>query len=325
MRAFQKDATSKSLTIFIRDTASSPVGQGKTGLAFNTASLNISYRRQGGSRVAITLVTQTVTGAFSSGGFVEIDAANMPGLYRLDLPNAAIATGADHTIIQWKLAGLVDDFEAIDLLDYDPNTAPSTVQNIVDGVLNEALASHTTAGTVGERVGRIPNAAAGANGGLPTVDANNAVKIQSGTGANQISLAAGLVTLAGVTHTGAVIPSVTTVTGNVNGNVGGSVGSVTGAVGSVTGAVTVGTNNDKTGYAISAAGFDPVLDSANIIETGLSLRGFFRLTGAALFGRASGLATATAVYNNAIANSKARITATVDVDGNRTAITADQT
>jgi hypothetical protein len=34
----------------------------------------------------------------------------------------------------------------------------------------------------------------------------------------------------------------------------GAVGSVTGAVGSVTGSVTVGTNNDKTGYALSTAG-----------------------------------------------------------------------
>lgn len=46
--------------------------------------------------------------------------------------------------------------------------------------------------------------------------------------------------------------AVGSVTGNVGGNVTGSVGSVTGAVGSVTAAVTVGTNNDKTGYALTA-------------------------------------------------------------------------
>lgn len=38
------------------------------------------------------------------------------------------------------------------------------------------------------------------------------------------------------------------------------VASVSGAVGSVTGSVTVGTNNDKTGYALSAAGVDAVWD-----------------------------------------------------------------
>jgi hypothetical protein len=63
--------------------------------------------------------------------------------------------------------------------------------------------------------GAIPNVAAGSSGGLPTVDASNAVKVQSGTGANQISLSSGLVTLAAVTHTGAVIPTTTAVTNAV--------------------------------------------------------------------------------------------------------------
>jgi len=41
----------------------------------------------------------------------------------------------------------------------------------------------------------LPNAAAAANGGLPTVDTNNAVKLQNGTGSNQISLSSGAVTV----------------------------------------------------------------------------------------------------------------------------------
>lgn len=41
----------------------------------------------------------------------------------------------------------------------------------------------------------LPNAAAAATGGLPTVDSSNAIKVQSGTGANQISLSSGLVAL----------------------------------------------------------------------------------------------------------------------------------
>lgn len=58
-------------------------------------------------------------------------------------------------------------------------------------------------------IASIPNVAAAAAGGLVTGDANNAAKVQSGTGANQVSLSSG--------------------------------------------AVTVGTNNDKTGYSLSAA------------------------------------------------------------------------
>lgn len=90
----------------------------------------------------------------------------------------------------------------------------------------------------------------------------------------------------GYAGTNNVIPTVTTVTGNVNGSVGsvsGAVGSVTGSVGgsvaSVTAPVTVGTNNDKTGYALSGAGVTAVqsglstLTAAQVnteVDTGLS-------------------------------------------------------
>ena len=49
-----------------------------------------------------------------------------------------------------------------------------------------------------------------------------------------------------------------------------------------------------------------------------------RLFRAALVGKAAGLATTTATYRDA-ADAKDRITATVDVDGNRTAVTLDAT
>lgn len=53
--------------------------------------------------------------------------------------------------------------------------ASVSVSAIADAVWDEATSGHTTAGTFGERVTRIPNAAAGGTGGLPTVDASNNV------------------------------------------------------------------------------------------------------------------------------------------------------
>lgn len=85
-------ATSVTVNLFIAD-SSSTTGAGLTGLAYNTASLVAYYALPAAAAVAITLATQTVTGAFSSGGFVEISSANMPGWYRFDIPNAAIASG----------------------------------------------------------------------------------------------------------------------------------------------------------------------------------------------------------------------------------------
>lgn len=68
-----------------------------------------------------------------------------------------------------------------------------------------------------------------------------------------------------------------------------------------------------------------LLDLADTIEVGLTLRNAQRLQSSAAAGKLSGAATTTAVLRNAIADSKDRITATVDADGNRSAVTVDLT
>jgi hypothetical protein len=77
--------------------------------------------------------------------------------------------------------------------------------------------------------------------------------------------------------------------------------------------------------AASYQDIDDMLDAADSIETGVTLRGTFRLLLAALAGKISGGGTTTITIRNAVADSKPRITATVDSSGNRTAITTDQT
>lgn len=126
---------------------------------------------------------------------------------------------------------------------------------------------------------------------------------------------------------------------------GGAVASVTGAVGSVTAAVTVGTNSDKTGYALTAA-YDPAKTAAQagdamaltsgerttltaaiwayVVEGTHTAVQYMRLMAAALFAKLSGAATTTVTIRD-VDDTKARITATVDADGNRTAITSDGT
>jgi len=119
--ALKKATTSYRAYVFIQD-SSVTTGAGLTGLVFNSASLVASYVRPGAVRTAITLATQTVTGAYSSGGFVEVDATNMPGVYRFDLPDAALATGVDAVVIMLNgatnMAPLVME---VQLTDFDLN------------------------------------------------------------------------------------------------------------------------------------------------------------------------------------------------------------
>jgi hypothetical protein len=73
---------------------------GAKGLTHTTPSLLASYVRAGAIRTAITLVSQTPNGSWTSGGFCEIDSTNMPGIYRIDVPNAVFVAGAESAMLQ---------------------------------------------------------------------------------------------------------------------------------------------------------------------------------------------------------------------------------
>ncbi len=59
-------------------------------------------------------------------------------------------------------------------------SAPTAAEN-ADAVWDELLAGHVVSGSAGERLGRIPNVAAGGNGGLPTVNGSNYIAGIQGT------------------------------------------------------------------------------------------------------------------------------------------------
>lgn len=127
--------------------------------------------------------------------------------------------------------------------------------------------------------------------------------------------------------------------------VGSITGNLSGSVGSVTNPVTVGTNSDKTGYALTSA-YDPAktaaqagdamtltsgernsvadayLDRVDGIETGFTPRESDRIQLSAAAGKLSGAAT-SAVAIRDVNDTTDRIAATVDADGNRTAVTLD--
>lgn len=125
--AIKKASTDVTTYVFIQD-SSKTTGEGLTGLTFETASLVASYVRPLAARAAITLATQTVTGAHSDGGFVEVDATNMPGVYRLDLPDAVCATGVPSVVVMLKgAANLAPVLLEIQLTDFDLNDASPNV------------------------------------------------------------------------------------------------------------------------------------------------------------------------------------------------------
>lgn len=98
MRYITAGSQNISLETFLLD-ATSSVGAGVTGILYNTSGLLARYYRTDTGPVNITLATQTPTGVFSAGGFTEISATGLPGLYRLDLPDAICAAGAESAVV----------------------------------------------------------------------------------------------------------------------------------------------------------------------------------------------------------------------------------
>jgi len=129
-------STSQSIELYL----------GATGLVFNTSGLAAYYVRNQSAPVAITLVTQTATGAWASGGFAEIDSSTVPGVYRLDLPDAALAAGADDvTVVVRGASGTNGAVMTVKL-----SSGGVTEAQTAGAVWNAVRSSYGTAGTFGE-------------------------------------------------------------------------------------------------------------------------------------------------------------------------------
>jgi hypothetical protein len=226
-----KGATSVSVNVFIRDNSVS-TGVGLTGLVFNTASLTAYYSRQNAAATAISLVTQTATGAYSSGGFVAVDGTNMPGIYRLDIPDAVLASGVNSVYIMLKGAA---------------NMEPCVIEIELTTIDLQAA----------------------------RVDAN-------------------------VTHFGGTAGTFSAGRPEAN-----------------------ATHFAGTAYATAQTAENAAL-LATVVEGSTTVVQSLRLANTANGGKASGMATTTAVLRD-LGDTKNRVSATVDANGNRTAVTLDLT
>ena len=128
---FSPNETSKSFNIYL----------GVAGLSSTTPSLSAFYTRQNGIGTTITLTNQTPTGSWISGGFCAIDTVNQPGLYRLDVPNAAFVSGASSVTVGVRSSsstnGAYVNLQALDI--------PGALLNTQAGI-------YTASGTLGARL-----------------------------------------------------------------------------------------------------------------------------------------------------------------------------
>lgn len=118
-----KDSTSRSVTLYIMDSSD---GTPETGVEYDTAGIALWYQREDGLKVDITeaeLTTPDLEDTWETGGFEEIG----DGEYRLDVPNAAFATGANYVNIGGTVTGMIVRGGRVRLVDFDLETATQSV------------------------------------------------------------------------------------------------------------------------------------------------------------------------------------------------------
>lgn len=233
IRQIKKGATDQSVIIRIVDSGD---GTPETAVEHNTSGIDLFYRREGATVTSITeAALSALSDAHSDGGIEHIGG----GYYRLDIPDAAFATGVNGVFIGGTITGMVVIGCYVHLVDYDPQD------------------------TVRLGLTALPNAAADAAGGLPISDAggfdvDNRHPSATSIGNMNIVFNTDFATNYSTANDQWVVSAsaVASVTGNVGGSVSGTVGSVVGAVGSVTGAVgsVTGAVGSVTGSVGSVAG-----------------------------------------------------------------------
>ena len=233
----QVGTTSQVVLLFIQD-SSSTTGAGLTGLAYNTASLACYYKRsRGTASVSITLADITTLGTFVSGGFKEVDATNLPGVYEFHPPDAALASGADSVAFLLKGATNMSPCPLIiELTGTSNQDATAGGISRLDAAVTSRMATYTQptgflTATFPTTVASTTNITAGTITTATNVTTVNGFAAGSITAA---SIAVSALDGKGNWNVGKTGYSLTATTGlgnqtaNITGNLSGSVGSVTG-------------------------------------------------------------------------------------------------
>lgn len=134
MRAIVKGSTDQSVVVRIVDATD---GTPETGVVYNTSGIDLWYRREGATKTSITEATlSALNDAHSDGGFLHIG----DGYYRLDLPDAAVASGADGVMVGGAVTGMVVIGCYVGLIDHN-DVADAFLKRDMSAVTGEAARS----------------------------------------------------------------------------------------------------------------------------------------------------------------------------------------
>jgi len=137
----KKATTSKIIQVFIQD-SSLTTGAGLTGLVYNSASLTAYYIKVGDASATVISLADATVGTWTSSGFKEVDATNMPGVYEMGIPDACLTTVAQVVIM---LKGATNMAPVVLEIQLDDNIAKDVYDIVNSGTYgNSILNNHLT-------------------------------------------------------------------------------------------------------------------------------------------------------------------------------------
>ena len=195
MRNIKKGSTDQSVVIRIVDSAD---GTPETGVVYNTSGIDLWYRREGAVKTSITEATlSALNDAHADGGILHIG----DGYYRLDLPDAAFATGADGVAVGGTVTGMVVIGCYVPLVAFDPQDDDSLglsfvkfgytfIDAIAQGLLSSGGYEYAQTGATGRQLVSATSTTATLhtieNNGADDCLKNYTLRITSSTGVDQI-------------------------------------------------------------------------------------------------------------------------------------------
>jgi hypothetical protein len=163
-------STSQSIELYL----------GATGLTASTSGLSAYYNRTRTADVQIPLVARVIdgsnpSGVWTAGGFAEVNASTMPGVYRLDIPNEALAVGADDVTVVVRGASGTNGAVMGIKLSSGGLTSAQTAAAILDAVGS----SYATVGSIGYAIQN--SNVASISGSTPAADELEGALLHNGT------------------------------------------------------------------------------------------------------------------------------------------------
>jgi hypothetical protein len=122
----KKGSVDRSILLRIIDSVD---GTPETGVVWNSAGIDLWYRREGAVKTSIVEASlSALSDAHADGGFLHVG----DGYYRFDIPDAAYATGANYVDFGGTVTGMIVIGGRVRLVDFDLEAAntPANVKQI---------------------------------------------------------------------------------------------------------------------------------------------------------------------------------------------------